>query len=190
MVNKGIAVYDILPGNTFYSALQSPLSAACRNKDLELAKYLLEEKAEITSSIANQYPEFTATLLERCKNVFLVMLVRFQPCLCFNWFLYFHIFFRNVKKYRRSYSISAMSDRHETLVENPLSIYWESIGLHKIHRHWLESNANCICLIDIHDNKITDLPMDFFELLPNLEDLDLSCNELINIPSQGLENAK
>lgn len=161
LVNKGIAVYDILPGNTFYSALQSPLSAACRNKDLELAKYLLEEKAEITSSIANQYPEFTATLLER-----------------------------NVKKYRRSYSISAMSDRHETLVENPLSIYWESIGLHKIHRHWLESNANCICLIDIHDNKITDLPMDFFELLPNLEDLDLSCNELINIPSQGLENAK
>jgi Leucine Rich Repeat. len=69
-------------------------------------------------------------------------------------------------------------------------ITWDNLGLHKLHRHWLECYGAKIAKIDIHDNKLTSLPFDFFELLPNMEDLDMSCNMVEKLPEEGVQNSR
>lgn len=94
-----------------------------------------------------------------------------------------------LKDFRRSASISSMKDCEKT-TQKQKSIYWESLNLYKIHRYWLEQFNESICLMDVHLNHLTELPADFFVLLPNLVDLDVSCNQLKQIPSEGLAEAK
>ena len=64
------------------------------------------------------------------------------------------------------------------------------MGLHKIHFSWLESYGDQVARVDIHGNKLSNLPMNFFELLPCLDDLDVSCNMIEKLPEDGSQDLK
>ena len=96
---------------------------------------------------------------------------------------------RHIKPYQRTFSVSAAVLVKKDPLDHVVA-YWDNLGLHKIHRHWLESYGTKIAKIDIHDNKLTGLPFDFFELLPNIEDLDISCNMVEKLPDEGVEHSR
>ena len=65
------------------------------------------------------------------------------------------------------------------------SLEWNELGLHKLHRCWLSTYSENIYILDLHGNSIDDIPLDFFDLIPNIEDVDLSCNLLTKFPAQN-----
>lgn len=78
LVQKGIDVNTTLSTKTFYTSLERPLSVVCQNKNYEMAQFLIENKAEITKSVANQHPEMIGNLLKR-----------YIYRICFGPYLYF-----------------------------------------------------------------------------------------------------
>ena len=93
-----------------------------------------------------------------------------------------------MKRYKRSYSLRI--ERPSDASKNHLSVSWNNKNLRGIHESWLVSHASIISSIDLHQNKITELPACFFELLPNLEDIDLSLNLLTTLPHRKLEECR
>lgn len=72
-----------------------------------------------------------------------------------------------------------------------LSVQWDNIGLHKLHRFWMQQeNTKYIVHVDIHNNQLKELPGGFFEMLPMLEGLDISCNEMVALPADGLIDSR
>jgi len=65
LVSKGVDVNTGLSKKSFYANLERPLSVACRVNNMTIIEFLMTNKAEITESIANQYPELTGKLLEK-----------------------------------------------------------------------------------------------------------------------------
>lgn len=92
-----------------------------------------------------------------------------------------------MKRYKRPFSLrgSGMPE-----IQNSLCVYWSDKNLPGIHESWLGLNPSMISSMDLHQNKITELPHSFFELLPNLEDVDLSMNLLTTFPEKGLEKCR
>lgn len=85
LVERGVNVNHITSSSIFYSALISPLSAACRSSDIKLATYLIQHKAEITDSVVSQYTEFVLEILKRCTFfIFPVLFCGYprQPFIC------------------------------------------------------------------------------------------------------------
>ncbi|XP_047142009.1 leucine-rich repeat serine/threonine-protein kinase 1 isoform X1 [Hydra vulgaris] len=151
---------QLLSTKSFYSSMYVPLAVACKNNDLKIAEILFENGAEITSSIANQYPDTTALLLQS------------------------HV------------KISSECDNSEgnfnfiNTSSECYSLCWSNLRLHKLHRHWLSNNSENIYMLDLHDNSIEDIPFDFFILLPNIKEVDLSCNLLRKFPDQNANLSK
>lgn len=99
------------------------------------------------------------------------------------------IFYRHTQAYARTYSVKvATKDKAEP--KQLKALYWDNLGLHKIHFYWLESYGDHVAKVDIHGNKLSNLPMNFFELLPCLEDLDISCNTIEKLPEDGIQDLK
>ncbi|XP_066918410.1 leucine-rich repeat serine/threonine-protein kinase 1-like isoform X2 [Clytia hemisphaerica] len=138
----------------------SPLSVACKTNNMEIIEFLWKNKAEITESIAIQNPEITGTLLER-----------------------------HTQPYTRTYSVKTVIKDKTPPIEFK-SFYWDNLNLHKIHFSWLEAYGNKVARVDIHSNKLSSLPINFFELLPNLEDLDISCNTITKLPDDGVHDLR
>ena len=90
-----------------------------------------------------------------------------------------------MKRYKRPYSLRGV--KSDSTAQNSLCVYWHEKNLRGIHESWLRPNASMISSIDLHQNKITELPASFFELLPNLEDIDISLNLLNTLPERGLD---
>ena len=80
--------------------------------------------------------------------------------------------------------------KNKTEPKDSKVLYWDNLGLHKIHFSWLESYNDQVARVDIHANKLSNLPINFFELLPNLEDLDVSCNTIDKLPEDGIEDLR
>ena len=67
-VSKGVSIQAYAPKTkSFFAGILSPLAAACKNEDEEMAFYLLENKAVITESIADLHTEFTSLILRRYR---------------------------------------------------------------------------------------------------------------------------
>ena len=93
-----------------------------------------------------------------------------------------------IKRYKRSHSLRGGTP--VDALKNSLSVYWNNKNLRGIHESWIRSHASMISSIDLHENKITELPACFFEMLPNLEDVDLSLNLLTTLPGRKLDQCK
>lgn len=93
-----------------------------------------------------------------------------------------------MKRYKRPFSLRVADS--VSAAQNSLCVYWHGKNLRGIHESWLGSHASMISSIDLHQNKLTELPSCFFELLPNLEDVDLSLNLLTTLPERGLNRTR
>lgn len=74
---------------------------------------------------------------------------------------------------------------------NEIALTWNGLQLHALQKDWFQdyqlSNRE-IRNVNISDNKITSLPDDFFDVLSNLEELNVSRNLLESIPTAGIES--
>ena len=61
LTNRGV---DVNHGTTKHELL-SPLYIACINKDMEMITYLMNNKAEVISLIAKEFPSLISQVLEK-----------------------------------------------------------------------------------------------------------------------------
>ena len=94
-----------------------------------------------------------------------------------------------MKKYSRPMSLKGIQNQGST-VRNTLCANWSKKNIAAIHESWFGLHGPMIQSIDLHQNKLTELPDCFFEMLPNLEDLDISLNLLTCLPERGIDTCK
>jgi Leucine Rich Repeat. len=58
--------------------------------------------------------------------------------------------------------------------------------LHALHEKWFLTSKYEITRVELTRNKLQRLPADFFKVLLHLEDLDVSSNSLVELPSDWL----
>ena len=71
-----------------------------------------------------------------------------------------------------------------------LSVFWNEKNLRGFHDSWFDTYAHMISFVHLQENKITELPPSFFELLQNLHDINLSLNQLSFLPERGLSSCR
>lgn len=106
--------------------------------------------------------------------------------LSIEWYV---LIFSMMKKYSRPMSLKSIQNPGST-VRNTLFANWSEKNIAAIHESWFGLHGPMIQSIDLHQNKIKELPDCFFEMLPNLEDLDISVNLLTSLPERGIDRCK
>ena len=95
-----------------------------------------------------------------------------------------------IKKYVRAHSVKSTARNPLETERKARAVFWNEKNLFAIHKAWYTPYAHQIYSMDLHHNKISELPETFFQSLPNLEDLDISENVLEVLPDKGLENCR
>jgi len=151
------------------------LYAACEMGQLGVVKFLVEKGIDINALVFKRDGSLSIPLDAACMsgnyeliNYLLLKNIELPRTTIDQYPHMFRPAFESMmKRYHRPYSLRA--ERPFDAVKNSLCIYWGEKNLRGIHESWLGSHVSMISSIDLHGNKITELPACFFEIYTSFD---------------------